>query len=199
MLVFRSILVPIKATVGFLLSIGATFGVLVAIFQWGWFAGPLGIEGQTGFIMSMLPIFMIGIVFGLAMDYQLFLVTRMREAYVHGETPNQSIVRGFHHGARVVTAAALIMTAVFSGFIFAGQALVMQIGMGLAAAVLFDAFVVRMTVVPAVMALLGSRAWWFPKWLDRIVPNVDVEGEKLTQLLEDAASAQDQAELEMAR
>lgn len=199
MLVFRSILVPIKATVGFLLSIGATFGVLVAIFQWGWFAGPLGIEGQTGFIMSMLPIFMIGIVFGLAMDYQLFLVTRMREAYVHGETPNQSIVRGFHHGARVVTAAALIMTAVFSGFIFAGQALVMQIGMGLAAAVLFDAFVVRMTVVPAVMALLGNKAWWFPKWLDRIVPNVDVEGEKLTKLLEDAAAAQDQAELEMAR
>ena len=186
MLVFRSILVPLKATLGFLLSIGATFGVLVAIFQWGWFAGILGIEGQTGSVVAMLPIFMIGIVFGLAMDYQVFLVTRMREAFVHGEGPDEAVVKGFDQGARVVTAAALIMIAVFAGFIFGGDAFIMQIGLGLSFAVLFDAFVIRMTVVPAVMSLLGSRAWWFPSWLDRLVPNVDVEGEQLTALLADS-------------
>ncbi len=186
MLVFRSILVPLKATLGFLLSIGATFGVLVAIFQWGWFAGILGIEGQTGSVVAMLPIFMIGIVFGLAMDYQVFLVTRMREAFVHGDGPDQAVVKGFDQGARVVTAAALIMIAVFAGFIFGGDAFIMQIGLGLSFAVLFDAFVIRMTVVPAVMSLLGSKAWWFPAWLDRLVPNVDVEGEQLTALLADS-------------
>ncbi|MGV0157153.1 MMPL family transporter [Rhodococcus sp. GB-02] len=186
MLVFRSILVPLKATLGFLLSIGATFGVLVAIFQWGWFAGILGIEGQTGSIVAMLPIFMIGIVFGLAMDYQVFLVTRMREAFVHGDGPDEAVVKGFDQGARVVTAAALIMIAVFAGFIFGGDAFIMQIGLGLSFAVLFDAFVIRMTVVPAVMSLLGSKAWWFPSWLDRLVPNVDVEGEQLTALLADS-------------
>lgn len=186
MLVFRSILVPLKATLGFLLSIGATFGVLVAIFQWGWFAGILGIEGQTGSVVAMLPIFMIGIVFGLAMDYQVFLVTRMREAFVHGDGPDEAVVKGFDQGARVVTAAALIMIAVFAGFIFGGDAFIMQIGLGLSFAVLFDAFVIRMTVVPAVMSLLGSRAWWFPSWLDRLVPNVDVEGEQLTALLADS-------------
>ncbi|MBH5147495.1 MMPL family transporter [Rhodococcus erythropolis] len=186
MLVFRSILVPLKATLGFLLSIGATFGVLVAIFQWGWFAGILGIEGQTGSVVAMLPIFMIGIVFGLAMDYQVFLVTRMREAFVHGDGPDEAVVKGFDQGARVVTAAALIMIAVFAGFIFGGDAFIMQIGLGLSFAVLFDAFVIRMTVVPAVMSLLGSKAWWFPSWLDRLVPNVDVEGEQLTALLADS-------------
>nr|WP_095969796.1 MMPL family transporter [Rhodococcus erythropolis] len=186
MLVFRSILVPLKATLGFLLSIGATFGVLVAIFQWGWFAGILGIEGQTGSVVAMLPIFMIGIVFGLAMDYQVFLVTRMREAFVHGDGPDEAVVKGFDQGARVVTAAALIMIAVFAGFIFGGDAFIMQIGLGLSFAVLFDAVVIRMTVVPAVMSLLGSKAWWFPAWLDRLVPNVDVEGEQLTALLADS-------------
>ncbi|MES9514067.1 MMPL family transporter [Rhodococcus erythropolis] len=186
MLVFRSILVPLKATLGFLLSIGATFGVLVAIFQWGWVAGILGIEGQTGSVVAMLPIFMIGIVFGLAMDYQVFLVTRMREAFVHGDGPDEAVVKGFDQGARVVTAAALIMIAVFAGFIFGGDAFIMQIGLGLSFAVLFDAFVIRMTVVPAVMSLLGSKAWWFPAWLDRLVPNVDVEGEQLTALLADS-------------
>ena len=186
MLVFRSILVPLKATLGFLLSIGATFGVLAAIFQWGWFAGILGIEGQTGSVVAMLPIFMIGIVFGLAMDYQVFLVTRMREAFVHGDGPDEAVVKGFDQGARVVTAAALIMIAVFAGFIFGGDAFIMQIGLGLSFAVLFDAFVIRMTVVPAVMSLLGSKAWWFPAWLDRLVPNVDVEGEQLTALLADS-------------
>ena len=193
MLVFRSILVPLKATLGFLLSIGATFGVLVAIFQWGWFAGILGIEGQTGSVVAMLPIFMIGIVFGLAMDYQVFLVTRMREAFVHGDGPDEAVVKGFDQGARVVSAAALIMIAVFAGFIFGGDAFIMQIGLGLSFAVLFDAFVIRMTVVPAVMSLLGSKAWWFPAWLDRLVPNVDVEGEQLTALLADSKDSTEPA------
>ncbi|MFF0269058.1 MMPL family transporter [Kribbella sp. NPDC004536] len=179
MLVFRSILVPLKATLGFLLTVAATFGALVAVFQWGWLAGLFGIEGQTGPVISMLPIFLIGVVFGLAMDYQIFLVTRMREEHAHGAAPQAAVVDGFSHGARVVTAAAVIMTAVFSGFIMSGQTLIREMGFGLALAVLLDAFVVRMTVVPAVMALLGRRAWYLPRWLDRLLPNVDVEGDSL--------------------
>ncbi|WP_035812342.1 MMPL family transporter [Jiangella gansuensis] len=184
MLVFRSLLVPLKAALGFLLTMGATFGAIVAVFQWGWFNGLLGIE-QTGPIISMLPIFLIGVVFGLAMDYQVFLVTRMREEHVHGASPTDAVVVGFQHGARVVAAAAVIMISVFAAFIFGGEDVIMQVGLALAAAVAFDAFVVRMTIVPAVMTLLGSRAWFLPRWLDRILPNVDVEGEKLTQYLED--------------
>jgi putative drug exporter of the RND superfamily len=177
-LVFRSVLVPLKAALGFLLSVVAALGAVVAVFQWGWLGSLFGVE-QTGPIMSMMPIFMVGVVFGLAMDYEVFLVTRMREAYVHGERPGEAIVTGFRHSARVVTAAAVIMIAVFSGFIGMDDQMVKMIGFGLAAAVLFDAFVVRMAIVPAVLALLGHKAWWLPKWLDRILPNVDVEGESL--------------------
>ncbi|GAA2247045.1 MMPL family transporter [Streptomyces atrovirens] len=176
--VFRSILVPLKAALGFLLSVLAAFGAVVAVFQWGWLSGLMGVE-ETGPIMSMMPIFMVGVVFGLAMDYEVFLVTRMREAYVHGEKPSQAVVTGFKYSARVVTAAAVIMMAVFAGFIGSSDSMVKMIGFGLAVAVLFDAFVVRMAIVPAVLALLGKRAWWLPKWLDRILPNVDVEGEGL--------------------
>ncbi|MFF2130763.1 MMPL family transporter [Streptomyces olivochromogenes] len=176
--VFRSILVPLKAALGFLLSVMAALGAVVAVFQWGWLSGLLGVE-ETGPIMSMMPIFMVGVVFGLAMDYEVFLVTRMREAYVHGEKPHQAIVTGFRHGARVVTAAAVIMIAVFSGFIGSSESMIKMIGFGLAIAVFFDAFVVRMAIVPAVLALLGKKAWWLPKWLDRALPNVDVEGEGL--------------------
>ncbi|WP_217163693.1 MMPL family transporter [Streptomyces sp. AC512_CC834] len=176
--VFRSILVPLKAALGFLLSVMAALGAVVAVFQWGWLSGLMGVE-ETGPVMSMMPIFMVGVVFGLAMDYEVFLVTRMREAYVHGETPHQAIVTGFKHGARVVTAAAVIMMAVFAGFIGSSESMVKMIGFGLAIAVFFDAFVVRMAIVPAVLALLGKRAWWLPKWLDRALPNVDVEGEGL--------------------
>ncbi|WP_328988395.1 MMPL family transporter [Kribbella sp. NBC_01245] len=179
MLVFRSVLVPLKATLGFLLTVGSTFGAVVAVFQWGWFADVFGIEGQTGPVISMLPIFLVGIVFGLAMDYQVFLVTRMREEHVHGATPIEAVVDGFSHGARVVTAAAVIMIGVFGGFILSPETLVREIGFGLAIAVAIDAFVVRMTIVPAVMALLGRSAWWLPAWLDRLLPNVDVEGETL--------------------
>ncbi|MFI2760006.1 MMPL family transporter [Streptomyces echinatus] len=176
--VFRSILVPLKAALGFLLSVTAALGAVVAVFQWGWLSGLFGVE-ETGPVMSMMPIFMVGVVFGLAMDYEVFLVTRMREAYVHGEKPNQAVVTGFRYGARVVTAAAVIMMAVFSGFIGSSEAMIKMIGFGLAIAVFFDAFIVRMAIVPAVLALLGKRAWWLPKWLDRALPNVDVEGEGL--------------------
>ncbi|MEU8228681.1 MMPL family transporter [Actinoplanes sp. NPDC048967] len=177
-LLFRSILVPIKAIAGFLLSVLATFGAVVAVFQWGWLGGLFGID-QPGPVMSMLPVFLIGIVFGLAMDYEVFLVSRMREEHVHGTPPTQAVVNGFAHGARVVTAAAIIMVSVFSGFILSPESFIKSIGFALAAAILFDAFVVRMTIVPAVMTLLGRRAWWLPRWLDRVLPDIDVEGEKL--------------------
>ncbi|MFD4635148.1 MMPL family transporter [Streptomyces sp. NPDC058284] len=189
-IVFRSILVPLKAALGFLLSVLAALGAVVAVFQWGWLGSLFGVE-QTGPIMSMMPIFMVGVVFGLAMDYEVFLVTRMREAYVHGERPGQAIVTGFRHGARVVSAAAVIMIAVFAGFIGSSEQMVKMIGFGLAIAVFFDAFVVRMALVPAVLALLGKKAWWLPKWLDRALPNVDVEGEGLRTQGEKGAGSAD--------
>ncbi|MGX6607685.1 MMPL family transporter [Micromonosporaceae bacterium Da 78-11] len=194
MLVFRSILVPLKATVGFLLSVGATFGAVVAVFQWGWLAGLLGIDG-TGPIISIMPIFLIGILFGLAMDYEVFLVTRTREEYVHGAAPNDAIVSGMRHGARVVTAAALIMMSVFAGFILADDAIIKSIGFALAFGVAVDAFIVRMTIVPAVLSLLGKAAWWLPRWLDRLLPNVDVEGEQLTKRLAAAAPQPEEKDL----
>ncbi|QDH10671.1 MMPL family transporter [Nocardioides dongxiaopingii] len=174
MIVFRSLLVPLTATFGFLLSVLATLGTTVVIFQEGTF----GImEGQP--IVSFMPIFLIGVVFGLAMDYQVFLVTRMREAHVHGASPRDAVVDGFRSSARVVAAAAIIMTAVFSGFILEDDAIIKSMGFALAVAVLFDAFVVRMTLIPALMYLLGEKAWYLPAWLDKILPDVDVEGEKL--------------------
>ncbi|WP_328681898.1 MMPL family transporter [Streptomyces sp. NBC_00343] len=180
LLVFRSLLVPLKAALGFLLSVLAALGAVVAVFQQGHGASLLGVD-QTGPIMSLMPIFLVGIVFGLAMDYEVFLVSRMREAYVHGDGPGEAIVSGFRHSARVVVAAALIMMAVFSGFIGAGASMIKMIGFGLAIAVLFDAFVVRMAIVPAVLSLLGNKAWYLPSWLDRILPRMDVEGEALSR------------------
>ncbi|MFI6702868.1 MMPL family transporter [Streptomyces sp. NPDC050509] len=183
LLVFRSIVIPLKAALGFLLSVASTLGVVVAVFQWGWLKDLFGVD-QTGPIVSLLPIVLIGVVFGLAMDYEVFLVSRMREEYVHGADPTKAVVEGFRHSGRVVTAAAVIMVSVFSGFLLDDAALIKSIGLGLAAAVFIDAFVVRMTIVPAVMALLGHRSWALPKWLDRILPDVDVEGEKLRHALE---------------
>jgi RND superfamily putative drug exporter len=178
LLVFRSILVPIIATAGFLLSLLASFGATVAIYQWGWLGDFFGVT-NPGPILSFLPIILIGVLFGLAMDYQMFLVSGMREAYVHGDDPKAAVRIGFSHGARVVTAAAIIMVSVFAGFVFSHLAMVRPIGFGLAFGVLLDAFVVRMTLVPAAMYLLGRRAWWIPSWLERILPDVDVEGAKL--------------------
>ncbi|MEX5637587.1 MMPL family transporter [Parafrankia sp. FMc2] len=177
-LVFRSLLVPLKATAGFLLSVIATFGAVVAVFQWGWLADLLGVD-STGPIVSILPIFLIGVLFGLAMDYEVFLVTRMREEFVHGLAPDDAVISGFRHGARVVTAAAIIMISVFAGFILSEDAIIKSMGFALAFGVLVDAFIVRMTLVPAVMSLLGRRAWWLPGWLDRHLPDIDVEGKKL--------------------
>jgi RND superfamily putative drug exporter len=176
-LVFRSILVPLIATGGFILSLFATYGAVVALFQWGWLAEPLGIH--TGPILSFLPVILVGILFGLAMDYQLFLASGMREAYVHGAPARLAVARGFRAGRSVVIAAGLIMVSVFGGFIFAESTMIRSIGFGLAFGVLVDAFVVRMLLMPALMHLLGRSAWWIPKWLDRILPNVDVEGSAL--------------------
>lgn len=174
MLVFRSILIPLTATLGFLLSVLATLGATVAVFQQGAFGL---MEGQP--IVSFMPIILIGLVFGLAMDYQVFLVTRMREAHVHGYSTGEAIVDGFRNSARVVTAAAAIMTAVFAAFMLQDDAIIKSMGFALAAAIVFDALIVRMALIPAVMYLLGEKAWWLPKWLDRLLPNVDVEGESL--------------------
>ncbi|MFM9609469.1 MMPL family transporter [Streptomyces niveiscabiei] len=180
LVVFRSVLVPLKAALGFLLSVLAALGAVVVVFQDGHAASLFGVD-QTGPIMSLMPIFMVGIVFGLAMDYEVFLVSRMREGYVHGDSAHEAVVSGFRHSARVVVAAALIMIAVFAGFIGESESMIKMIGFGLATAVLLDAFVVRMAIVPAVLALLGDRAWWLPKWLDRVLPKVDIEGEALVK------------------
>ncbi|GAA3603694.1 MMPL family transporter [Marihabitans asiaticum] len=176
MMVFRSILVPLTATIGFLGSVLATLGATVLVFQEGLF----GLV-EPAPLMSFLPMLIVGIVFGLAMDYQVFLVTRMREAYVHGDTATDAVVDGFRFGSRVVTAAAAIMISVFAAFMLQDDTLVKSIGFALAVAVFFDAFLVRQVFIPAVMYLMGDRAWWLPRWLDRVLPDVDVEGESLAR------------------
>lgn len=172
---FRSILVPLKATLGFLLSVLAMFGALVAVFQWGWF----GISDTTGPIISFLPIIAIGILFGLAMDYEFFLVTSMHEAYGETRDARRSIHRGFAHASKVVVAAACIMVAIFAGFISNHDSTIRAIGFGLAFGIFIDAFIVRLMIVPAVMAILGDNAWWLPRWLDKLLPNVSIEGEEV--------------------
>ncbi|QFG69392.1 MMPL family transporter [Ornithinimicrobium pratense] len=187
LLVFRSIWVPLLATVGFLLSIVAAFGAVVAVYQLGHLSFLFGVN-EPGPVLSFLPILLIGILFGLAMDYQLFLVSSMREMFVHGKSAKEAVVSGFNLSARVVTAAAIIMISVFAGFIGAHLTMVRPIGLGLAVGVLIDAFLVRMTLTPAVLTLLGEKAWWLPRWLDRVLPNVDVEGVRLEQSLTPAGS-----------
>ncbi|ARK03496.1 RND transporter [Cellulosimicrobium sp. TH-20] len=177
-LVFRSIFVPVVATLGFILSYFAALGGVVAIYQWGWLAGVFGVE-TPGPILNFLPTILVGILFGLAMDYQLFLGSGMREAYAHGAPARVAIVQGVRAGRAVVTAAAIIMISVFGGFVFSHSAMIRPIGFALAFGVLVDAFVVRMLLVPALMHLVGDKAWWLPRWLDRILPDVDVEGAAL--------------------
>ncbi len=179
-LVFRSILVPLVASVGFLFSVLASFGAVVSIYQLGFMSSLFGVD-HPGPVLSFLPTLLIGILFGLAMDYQMFLVTGMREAYVHGKDTATAIVSGYNHAVRVVVAAAIIMISVFGGFIFADSTMIRPMGFGLAFGVLVDAFIVRMTLTPAIMALLGDKAWWMPKWLDRLTPNMDVEGAALSE------------------
>jgi RND superfamily putative drug exporter len=170
---FRSILVPIKATLGFLLSVTAMLGSLVAIYQWGWF----GIASAPGPIVSFVPIIAIGVLFGLGMDYEFFLVSSMHEVHMHTKDAKLAVVTGFSIGSKVVTAAAIIMISVFSGFITNHDQTIQTIGFGLAFGVFLDAFVVRMSIVPAVMTLLGNSAWWLPKWLNKIIPHISIEGE----------------------
>ncbi|QBE49081.1 MMPL family transporter [Leucobacter triazinivorans] len=179
-MVFRSVWVPVKATLGYLLSVGAAFGAVVAVFQWGWFADLLHVSA-AGPVLSFMPIILMGVLFGLAMDYEVFLVSRIREEYVHGATARDAIRRGFVGSAKVVTAAALIMFAVFAAFVPEGDPSIKVIALGLAVGVFVDAFIVRMTLVPAVLALLGDRAWWMPRWLSRLLPAFDVEGEGLSR------------------
>ena len=177
MAVFRSVLVPIKAALGFLLSVGTGMGVTVAVFQWGWGAELL--HAEPGPILSFMPILLMAVLFGLAMDYEVFLVSGMREEFVRTGDPHRSIEDGFANGSRVVTAAALIMFFVFASFVPEGAGVIKPIAMGLAVGIAVDAFVVRMTLGPALMTLFGRAAWWFPRALERTLPDLDIEGEKL--------------------
>ncbi|MFT4086723.1 MAG: MMPL family transporter [Gordonia sp. (in: high G+C Gram-positive bacteria)] len=170
--VFRSIWVPLIGTLGFVFSVLGTFGITTLIFS----DGALGLIQHPRPIISFLPIFLIGVVFGLAMDYQVFLVTRMREEYLHGMSAKDAIVAGYRHGSRVVTSAAIIMISVFAAFMLAPDTTSKMMGFALAIAVFFDAFIIRMMVVPAAIALLGDRAWGLPRRLDKLVPNFDIEG-----------------------
>jgi RND superfamily putative drug exporter len=179
-LVFRSILVPVTGVLGFLLTIGATLGATTAVFQWGWLAEVVNADAK-GPMMSLAPIIIVGILFGLAMDYQVFLVARMHEAHAHGATPRDAIVTGFRHAAPVVVAAATIMFAVFAGFVPEGDATVKPIAFALAVGILFDALIIRMVAVPAALALLGPAGWWLPRWL-RKLPTLDVEGAALERI-----------------
>ena len=176
--VFRSLVVPLIATGGFVLSLFAALGAVTAVYQWGWLGTVFGVH-DPGPVLNFAPILLVGVLFGLAMDYQLFLVSGMREAYVHGMPARMAVSAGLRNGRAVVTAAAIIMAAVFGGFIYSHLAMIRPIGFGLALGVLFDAFVVRMLIVPGLMHVLGDRAWWIPKWLDRVLPRADVEGAAL--------------------
>ncbi|CAN5523820.1 MAG: MMPL family transporter [Acidimicrobiia bacterium] len=177
MLAFRSVLVPLKAVVMNLLSIGAAYGVVTAIFQWGWLGGVIGIDPAP--IEPFVPMMMFAIVFGLSMDYEVFLLSRVREEYLRTGDSRMSVADGLAATARVITAAAAIMVVVFGSFIGEPDRLIKLFGIGLASAVLLDATVVRLLLVPATMELLGDRNWWLPRWLDRVLPNIDVEGHAL--------------------
>ncbi|PWH05718.1 RND transporter [Brachybacterium endophyticum] len=183
MVVFRSIWVPLKASLGYLLSVGAAFGVVAMVFEYGWGNEALGIH-VVGPVIAFMPIMCMGVLFGLAMDYEVFLVSRMREEYVHTGDAHGAIERGFSASAPVVIAAALIMFSVFASFVPGGSFMLQPIAIALAVGVLVDAFVVRMTLVPAVLALLGRHAWWLPRWLDALLPRLDIEGEGLAAVLE---------------
>lgn len=177
MLVFRSLIVPVKAAIGFLFSVAASLGATVAVFQWGWLAGPLGVT--AGPVASFLPIVLMAVLFGLAMDYEVFLASRIREDYTRSADPRHAIIVGGGAAARVVAAAAVIMTSIFASFLLSGDATIKSLALALAIGVACDALLVRMTAVPAVLALAGRRAWYIPRWLDRVLPDLDIEGASL--------------------
>ncbi len=172
---FRSLLIPLKAAVCNLLSIGVAYGVVVMVFQYGWFAGAVGLDGAVP-IVSYLPLLMFAGLFGLSMDYEVFLMSHVQEHYKEGRSTRDAIVVGLAESARVITAAALIMVSVFASFVLNGDPTIKQFGIGLSIAVIVDATIVRCLLVPAVMVVLGRAAWWIPGWLDRILPHISVEG-----------------------
>jgi len=176
MVVFRSILVPLKAALLNLLSIGAAYGVLVMVFQWGWGKGLIGLESTVP-IVSFIPMFMFAILFGLSMDYEVFLLSRVREEYLVTGDNDSSVIHGIASTARVITSAALIMISVFLGFVLGDDPTIKMMGLGLATAIFVDATVVRIVLVPATMKLMGDANWWIPGWLDKLLPEIDIEGE----------------------
>jgi len=175
-LVFRSILVPLKAALLNLLSIGAAYGVLVMVFQWGWGKGIIGLESTVP-IVSFIPMFMFAILFGLSMDYEVFLLSRVREEYLVTGDNDASVIHGIASTARVITSAALVMISVFLGFVLGEDPVIKMLGLGLATAIFVDATIVRVVLVPAMMKLMGDANWWIPGWLDRLLPTIDIEGE----------------------
>jgi putative drug exporter of the RND superfamily len=178
MTAFRSLLVPLTAVIGFLLSVAASLGVMVWVFQYGHLGGLVGAAAAAP-IVSFVPVLLVGVLFGLAMDYEVFLISRMRERFGRDRDPGAAVAAGLQRSGRVVCAAALIMTSVFAGFIPAGDPIVKSIAFALTTGVVIDAFIIRLTIIPAVMTLLGRAAWWLPGWLDRILPHADVEGASL--------------------
>ena len=177
-IMFRSIIIPVIATFGFLLSVAASFGGSVAVFQWGWLDAIIPAP-QGDPMMSLLPILLVGVLFGLAMDYQVFLVSRIQEMHSKGMSPKDAIVEGFTRSAPVLVAAGTIMAVVFAGFASSTMAIAASIAFGLVVGVLADVFIVRLVLMPAMLALLGKSAWWMPKWMDRIIPDIDIEGHAL--------------------
>jgi RND superfamily putative drug exporter len=176
MTVFRSVVVPIKAVVMNLLSIGASYGLLVAVFQWGYGKGIIGI-GKTGPVESFVPMMMFAILFGLSMDYEVFLLSRIKEEWDKTGDNGVAVADGLSYTARVITAAAAIMVCVFGSFVFGGERVIKEFGLGLAAAIFIDATLVRLVLVPATMELLGRANWWIPGWLDRVLPRVHIEAQ----------------------
>ena len=177
MLAFRTVVIPVQAAVMNLLSIGAAYGVLTAIFQWGWLHGLIGLDGAVP-IVSYVPLFMFAVLFGLSMDYEVFLVSQIKEHVDEGQDNKTSVVSGLVTSAVVITAAASIMVFVFGGFVLNGDPTVKQFGIGLAIAVILDATVVRCLLVPARMVMLGKHNWYLPRWLGRILPHISIEGEE---------------------
>jgi RND superfamily putative drug exporter len=175
---FRSIVVPIKAAVMNVLSIGVGYGVMVAVFQWGWAKNLIGLE-ETVPIVSWVPLLMFTILFGLSMDYEVFLISAIRNAYQRHHDNRRAVVEGISSTARIITGAAAIMLVVFGSFVAFPDPVVKMTGIGLAVSILVDATIVRMALVPATMVLLGDANWWLPRWLDRILPTVDFEGERV--------------------
>jgi putative drug exporter of the RND superfamily len=175
MMVFRSVMVPLKAAIMNMLSIGAAYGVIVAVFQWGWAKGLVGLDATVP-VNPFVPMIMFAVLFGLSMDYEVFLLSRVREEFQRTGDSHRSVVDGLAATARVITSAALIMISVFLAFVATDDVTVKMFGLGLATAVFVDATLVRMVLVPSTMSLLGSANWWLPRWLDRVLPHMDLEG-----------------------